>query len=83
MMMLKCREVSRLVASDDVVDLGLFKRLELRLHLMMCRHCSGYAAQIRGLGDGAREVADRETCLPERLDEIERKIIDRTQHTDH
>ena len=83
MMMLKCREVSRLVASDDVVDLGFFKRLELRLHLMMCRHCAGYAAQIRSLGDGARKIAEHETCPPERLEEIEREIIEHTRHTDH
>ena len=82
MTMLKCREVTRLVASDDVLELGFFKRMQLRMHLWMCRHGSGYVAQIRDLGEGAREAAGRETCPPQRLEEIEREIIDRTQHPD-
>ena len=79
MTMLKCREVTRLVASDEVLELGFLKRMQLRMHLLMCRHCSGYAAQIRHLGEGAREAAGRETCPPQRLEEIEREIIDHTQ----
>ena len=78
-MMMKCREISRLVASEGATELGLFKRLELRIHLLMCHHCRRYFEQIRGLGRGARELAAQDPCPPERLVEIEREIVDRVR----
>jgi len=77
--MMKCREVSRVVATDAAHELGFFKRLELRLHVLMCNHCRRYLAQIRGLGRGARELADRDPCSGERLEELENKILDRVR----
>ena len=53
--MLRCKEVTKMVASDDLVDAGPWLRLKIRLHLMMCRHCARYAAQIRAIGSKARE----------------------------
>ncbi len=78
-MMMKCREVTHLVSSDEVRDIGWMKRLELRLHLLMCRHCHNYVAQIRSLGRGARDLADRDATPPERLREIEGEIIDQVR----
>ncbi len=48
--MLRCKQVTTMVASDDLADAGPWLRLKIRLHLMMCRHCAGYAAQIRAIG---------------------------------
>ena len=48
--MLRCKQVTKMVASDDLVDAGPWLRLKIRLHLMMCRHCARYAAQIRAIG---------------------------------
>lgn len=80
--MMKCREVSHVVATDAVGELGFFKRLELRLHVLMCNHCRRYLEQIRGLGRGARDLADRDPCPGERLEEIEGKILDRVRDGD-
>ncbi len=65
-MMMKCRDVSHLVASGDADDMSLMKRMELRLHLMMCNHCRNYVRQIKTLGAmtrrliGAREPSSKE-----------------------
>jgi len=53
--MLRCKQVTAMVASDDLADAGPWLRLKIRLHLMMCRHCAQYAAQIRAIGVTVRE----------------------------
>lgn len=54
--MLRCREVTRLIASEELVDAGWLSRMGAWLHLAMCRHCRGYARQLRAIGSAAREV---------------------------
>jgi predicted anti-sigma-YlaC factor YlaD len=54
--MLRCREVVHLVASDELAGSGWMRRLAVRMHLAMCRHCRRYAKQIRDLGRAAREI---------------------------
>ncbi len=77
--MMKCREISRLVAMDGIRELGFRQRLELRLHVFMCRHCRRYLQQIRSLGRGARRLAHRDTPPLQRLREIERDILDQVR----
>lgn len=45
--MLNCREISRLVSEEVDRDLPLMRRMSIRLHLMMCKFCRRYFAQIR------------------------------------
>ena len=59
-----CKEVVRLIASDELADAVWLDRALVRLHLLMCRDCRGYEAQLRAIGAAAREgwdsgVADR------------------------
>ena len=54
--MLKCKEVARLLASDELEGARLHRRLSVRAHLLMCRHCRRYAAQLRALGSAARDL---------------------------
>jgi predicted anti-sigma-YlaC factor YlaD len=54
--MLRCREVVRLVASDELASSGWMRRLAVRMHLTMCRHCRRYAKQVRDLGRVARRI---------------------------
>ena len=59
-----CKEVARLIATDELADAVWSDRALVRLHLLMCRHCRGYAAQLRAIGAAARDrwdlgVADR------------------------
>lgn len=53
-MMLKCKEVARLLATDAAVDGALSDRLRVKLHLLFCRHCRGYARQLHAIGDASR-----------------------------
>ena len=57
--MLRCREISRLVSESMERDLPLRQRLEVRMHLMMCRLCSGFARQMQLLRRAARENPER------------------------
>ena len=54
--MLSCREVARMVASDELADAGWARRLSVRLHSFMCRHCTRYAAQLRAIGASASKA---------------------------
>ncbi len=57
--MLRCREISKLVSDSMEWDLPLRQRLQVRVHLMMCRFCSGFARQIQLLRRAAREYSER------------------------
>ena len=62
--MLNCKEIARLVASDELDAAAWSDRALAQLHLLMCRRCRSYVAQLRGIGDAARDrwdlgVADR------------------------
>jgi hypothetical protein len=56
--MLSCREVTQLVAGEQLARAGLGTRLSLRLHLLMCNHCRKYVDQLRQIGRAARQLAD-------------------------
>jgi hypothetical protein len=54
--MLKCNEVTRLAASEEIARAGLMRRLEFRLHILMCRHCRNYVRQVALIGAAARRL---------------------------
>jgi hypothetical protein len=76
--MLPCSEVVRIVASDGLVDARRLSRLLVRVHLLYCRHCRGYARQLRLLGQEARRTAHAEREDPATLSRIERALLNRT-----
>lgn len=47
--MLSCKEATRLVSEKLDRDLPLWRRLGLRLHVLMCRGCSRYTRQVKTL----------------------------------
>lgn len=71
--MLKCREVSKIVAAEDR-NLGFMKRMELKLHLFMCVHCRNYAAQVKAMGRGARDLVMSTDPSPGEVQELENRI---------
>ena len=54
--MITCKGVAQLLASDQLDQLSFWKRLSVRFHLWMCRHCSEFASQVDGLTVGARKI---------------------------
>ena len=73
--MLRCKQVAAMLAGDGFADAGPWLRMKIRLHVMMCRHCSRYAAQIRAIGVRVRE---RFHSLEERaeVDELGQRILE-------
>jgi anti-sigma factor ChrR (cupin superfamily) len=72
-LMPSCREVSTAVASGDLSRRPWGERLMMRLHLMMCRHCRRYAAQLAAIGAAARRVLKGE---PPPSEALEQSILD-------
>ena len=58
--MLKCKEVARLVAGDGLAEATWSRRVAVRFHLLMCRHCHLYTEQMRDLGRAARSLFEGE-----------------------
>ncbi len=74
MKMRSCREIIKIV--DHQEDLSFFQRLEVMLHLMMCRHCYRFAKHLkiikRGYGAFIKKKLDNEK---NNISQIEKKII--------
>ena len=62
--MLRCREVSKLVSESMEHKLSLRQRLQVSMHLAMCRMCAGFARQLRLLRRAAREAPERLAADP-------------------
>ncbi len=76
--MVSCKEVTRKIASDEFAEAGWKERLAIRLHLLLCRHCRGYAAQLRAIGAAARNLLGSRTQDPSALERLERQILERS-----
>ncbi|MCK5714235.1 MAG: hypothetical protein KAI25_16050 [Hyphomicrobiaceae bacterium] len=74
-MMLMCKDVHLLVSSGEVAELGWMRRIELKLHLLMCRHCRRYVEQMAALGRGFRALVHSHQAEPEQLNRLEEQIV--------
>jgi hypothetical protein len=75
--MLKCQDIAKIVATEGAGDLSLLRKMELRLHMMMCIHCRNYLRQIKALGEGARRLAAGAEPSTRELEELEQEICNR------
>jgi hypothetical protein len=75
--MLSCKQVTRMVAGEDLADAGLWLRMKVRFHLMMCRHCAHYNEQIRMMGTTVRERFGG-TDEPSDVDDLQQRILGAT-----
>ena len=58
--MISCKNVAKLLMSDQLQAQSWWKRLEVRVHLAMCRFCSRLARQIEQLRAATRRTTERE-----------------------
>jgi hypothetical protein len=68
--MISCKDVAKLLMSDELQAQSWWKRAEVRLHLAMCKFCSRLARQLEQLRFGARQMCDQneaDTGLEDRL----------------
>lgn len=63
-MMMKCRDVT--AAASDFLErrLNIRNRMEVLLHLMMCKGCRAYIRQIRLAIEGLHSVGDVQPSGP-------------------
>lgn len=56
--MISCRDVATIIMSDQFEALPWLRRMEIRLHLAMCKLCARLASDIKQLRRKVRSVAD-------------------------
>lgn len=52
--MITCHDVSMLVSTGELPEASLARRLSVRMHLAMCRHCRAFRRQVEIIGRAAR-----------------------------
>jgi hypothetical protein len=70
--MIPCEEVARVAASKELASSPLRRRLAVRIHLLMCRHCRRYVQQLGVIDAAARQrwgAGTDEPIARERLEE--------------
>ena len=80
--MLKCKDVTALISSDELDDAGFFKRMEVRLHLLMCNHCNRYLSQIKSIGRGAKDNARDLEADSQQIKRMKKNIVNKVHGRD-
>ncbi|MBI3492261.1 MAG: zf-HC2 domain-containing protein [Acidobacteria bacterium] len=70
-----CKDVSTLVSTGGLSDAPLVRRLAVRLHLAMCRHCRAFRRQVEAVARSARAAAAALEVEP--LHDFESNIVER------
>jgi predicted anti-sigma-YlaC factor YlaD len=52
--MMTCHDVSTLVSTGGLPEAPFGRRLGVRMHLAMCRHCRAFRRQVETIGRAAR-----------------------------
>jgi hypothetical protein len=75
--MISCKNVAKLLMSNQLQAQSWWKRMEVRLHLAMCRFCSRLASQIEQLRSAARGVTQQEAADLDFEDRLIRRLSGR------
>lgn len=73
--MLRCKEVTRLCASDALRTAPLMTRVAARLHLVICRHCRRYARELARIGAAVRARGNTPSGDPGRDEALVRRVF--------
>ena len=77
--MRSCKETAELIAGDRLCEEGWVGRLLVRLHLLMCRHCREYAAQLRTIGSVSKDVVGGGNEDSDSLERLRSSLLDRAR----
>jgi len=75
--MISCKNVATLLMSDQLQAQSWWKRMEVRLHLAMCRFCSRLARQVEQLRSAARGMSEKKEADPNFEDRLIRRLSGR------
>ena len=73
--MLRCKDLVRLAASDELAEAPWKRRLGVRLHVLICRHCRRYLAQLGELRTVSRRSFETTSEDAEILGRLERRLL--------
>ncbi|OFZ30095.1 MAG: hypothetical protein A2622_09590 [Bdellovibrionales bacterium RIFCSPHIGHO2_01_FULL_40_29] len=74
--MLSCKETVLILSSDK--ELSFRQRIELRFHLLMCKHCASYSKQIGAIvGELKRMYRETTKIDVSRVAYLENQIIEK------
>lgn len=72
--MLPCKDIVRILSSNE--KLSLMTKVELEMHILICKHCSRYAEHLRLMKNGFKKLFSKITHVEEqRITELEDGII--------
>ncbi|MDE3195969.1 MAG: zf-HC2 domain-containing protein [Acidobacteriota bacterium] len=74
-MMTPCREIARILLSDEIASQPIWRRMEIRMHLAMCRFCSRLARQITQMGEAFRRSIEEDPAATG----LESRLLERLQ----
>jgi hypothetical protein len=75
--MISCKNVAKLLMSDQLQAQSWWKRMEVRLHLAMCDLCSRLARQVEQLRSAARRMSDQDKADQGLEDRLIRRLSGR------
>ncbi len=76
-----CKDVATAIGRDEWRAAPRWRRLALRLHLLMCPPCRCYAAQIRAIGTAVRSLIRAQGENPKTLERIRKTTLSRPETT--
>lgn len=72
--MLKCNEIVEIIAKSK--NLSLIGKMELKFHLLMCKHCNSYSKQISIINSQFKKVIEKKSELDDRhVHDLENQIV--------
>jgi hypothetical protein len=71
--MISCEEVSRIVASDELVKSASQHRFAIRFHLLICRYCRRYIEQLSAIDTAVRRRWGAASDDPAALERLRRR----------
>ena len=75
--MISCQDISKLLMSDQLETQTWPVRMEIRLHLLMCKFCSRLARQLAQMRSGAQQMSHHDDADPG----LEDRLIQRLSGT--
>ena len=75
--MISCKDVARLLNSDQLQSQSWWKRMEVRLHLAMCDFCSRLARQLEQMRSAARRTREENEADAGLEDRLVRRLSQR------
>lgn len=80
--MLSCKEIARILASSEE-DLSIMRKTELRMHLLMCKHCANYNKQLKLLKNGMHKLFRHKTSVDnEKIKNLENEVLKKVSSGD-